>query len=63
MSEVYVCPDPNEFCFWISNSVTLCSKLEPWNLWTVDAHADVKGNLVRLMDGDTNTFLSHTHVS
>ena len=28
----------------------------PWTLWTVDAHAHVKGNWVQLMNGDPNPF-------
>ena len=36
--------------------ITPSSKLKPWTLWTVDAHANVRGNWMRLMDGDAGPF-------
>ena len=58
LSAAYVCPDdPNNFCFCKSKSVTPCSKLRPWTLLTVDAHANDNKNWVHLMDGDAVPFL------
>ena len=53
---VYICPGPNSFCFLRSKSITPWYKLKPWTLWTVNAHANVKGNWVRLIDGDADPF-------
>ena len=39
--------------------ITPSSKLKPWTLWTVDAHVNVRGNWMRLMDGDAGLFYSN----
>ena len=46
-------PGPNDFCFCISKSVTPCSKLRPWTLWTVNADAYVNRNW---LDADADPF-------
>ena len=57
LSAVYICPGPNDFCLRKSKLNTRCFEVKPWTSWTVDAHANVKENWVRLRDGDADSFL------
>ena len=52
-------------CFWRSKSSPF-PQLKPWTLWTVDAHTNIKGNWVHLLNRYTDPFfigISFLHFS
>ena len=46
---VYICLGLTDFFFSRSKSITLCSRLKPCTLWTVDAQANIKGNWMEML--------------
>ena len=62
-SRVYICPGPNNFCFFKLKSTIPWSELNPWTLCTIDSHARATWNWVLLIDGDVEPFSILFHFS
>ena len=60
---VYIYPCKNGFGFCRSKSITPCPAFKTLTIWTVDVHANAKGNGVCLMDVDIYSFFIVISVS